>query len=237
MKSKSKPPLKKKAETKTTPVIIFGPSASGTSLLAHTCRLCGMYTGLEDDDTHLERQDVADMLNKGELNRVEDVIQGFAGVAELRNYPVYGMKLTCFGIDKWKLLKPYFDKYWIGAVKLAPFRHPYGYFLSQCAKKPDRSPDPGIDHVINNWLGFWETWKYLINKEGFRLVEFPLAWDSGQIKDVIIESGLEWNDVVISSLYEAENANHINENELEIFSKRFEKATSKYYRLVTASRS
>lgn len=228
--NKTKSKLKTKKWKKSLPIIVFGPSASGTSLLSHTCRLCGMFTGMGEDDTHHERQDISEMLNRGELGYVEGAINSFAGKAEMDGHFIFGMKLTCFGIGKWKLLKPYFDKHWPGAIKFTPFRHPYGYYMSQCAKKPDRSPDPDLDHIITNWLGFYDTWKYLV-KDGFKLIEFPYAWDSGDIKYVIIESGMKWNEDVFS-WYEAENANHISERQIKIFSERFKEATTKYNSLV-----
>lgn len=230
-KKKGSKTINKQRKPKYVSVIIFGPSASGTSLLAHTCRLCGANFIDATDDKHLERVDIAEMLNRGQIEKAQEILQYMAGIAEMRNYPMYGIKLTCFGIDKWKLLKPAFDKYWKGAVKLTPFRHPYGYFKSQCAKKPLRAPDPRIDHIMNNYLGFFDTWTYLYAEEGFKLVEFPKSWEFGWIKS-IMSKYIGWDDKVLNSHYMIEEVNHITSIEESMFKKRFLKQHMKWLRLL-----
>jgi len=172
-------------------ILIYNASGHGTSLLAHTFRMCGMDYG---EDTfgwtdafyhHLERSDVEAALqdkNKGYIRKV--LVSYNKG-----NRPFCGMKLTHFKEVNWKYLKPIFDDFWPNCIKFLTIRHPCELELRDKLRGV-----PTHSYNETDILKVLTLQLKLMKEDGFKCVRYPLDWDTGFIKKTIEKIGLTWND-------------------------------------------
>lgn len=193
-------------------VLIHSTSGTGTSLLAHTLRMCGADYGRNtigwkpEMYHHLERSDIEQAMEDKDESYIREVIDSYP------NYSV--IKITHFREDTWDFLSPIIHDCMMDDVKLMTVRHPVEIHL-----RNKRVENDGINRKSYNErdpLKAITLQARILFHHGFRSVIYPDAWDTGYIRRVVNKLGFIWNQEV----YDGED----NENPLHAI------RTSKYDR-------
>lgn len=211
-------------------IFILCQPATGSSLLSHTCRMCGMEIGGSSTGFkkafhwhHLERSDVMDYLARGKTHSISNVFRAYKAEAVDNKYPFFGMKLTSFTFERWNTLQPILDREWGNWVGLTTLRHPYYYYVR---RRRDGHGD-SLQELMADWAGKYYLLRELIN-QGFYFVKFPEYWKNGKIKTIIERIGMEWNPAVMTELYKGDQPESVTDEELGKFATEFPDIQSMY---------
>ncbi len=192
-----------------THILIFAPNGHGTSLLAHTFRLCGMNYGRETygwKDSfyhHLERSDIEKAMEERNWVYIQDVLDSY------NHYPsgvVSGLKLTHFRPDNWEFILPILDQYWPECKRFMTIRHPYEMQMRNKLSNID-----GTERKVFNIQDQLEIMSFqleLIRKNNFRAVVYPDFWDNMKIIGIVKEAGLSFNHAIFTGNKEEIDSTH-----------------------------
>ncbi|KKL92268.1 hypothetical protein LCGC14_1886390 [marine sediment metagenome] len=194
-----------------TPILIYSPGAYGTSLLAHTFRLCGMDYGKATHGWkdsfyyHLQRSDVeAAMESRNDLY-VGAVLDSYNQLA----CDFSGMKLGHFRRDTWEFLNPLLKQYWPDCKKFMNIRHPWETKMKIILResKGIKGKTVQIDDLIDSFNFQLE----LIGEHDFKAIVYPDSWDNTRIMQIVKDIGLAFNhDVYAGDMWEVDSPDENN---------------------------
>lgn len=184
-------------------VLIFSTSGMGTSLLAHTLRICGMKYGegtLGWSNTfyyHLERSDIEQAMEDKDEHYIKEVIN---------SYPDHSViKITHFRKETIEFFLPIVYECMEDDFKLVSFRHPCEIEMGN--QRVDNDGQVRIPYNERDPLKVMELQWELLNLHGFEGVLYPVAWDTRYIKTVVNRLGCVWNQDVYEN-DKSENEGH-----------------------------
>ena len=172
-------------------ILIYNASGHGTSLLAHTFRMCGAYYGKgtvgwsDSFYHHLERSDIEEAMEIRSADYIKEVLLSYNCRAE----PSCVVKLTHFTEANWEFLRPILHECWPDCIKFLTVRHPYEMEMRRELRGESRHP-----YNITDSFDLLSFQLKLMEKEGFKCVHYPADWDTKYIKRIVEGIGLIWNN-------------------------------------------
>jgi len=186
-----------------TAVAILSHWHTGSSLLAHTLRACGMNVG--NEKTYFNKESLAQcehsIINRignelclGKLNyqdaytELSKILTSYKEEAEKNNWGVYGIKTTHALYDlSWPVFKKALAACWGDVFYVTTFRHYIGVMESTKA-------DPSWTRrmIMDSLNGCGKAVVDIGSSSNLRTIRYPNSWMNGEVQQLVNDLGLTW---------------------------------------------